>query len=172
MAILSCNKSGSYFGTVPTIVRYNKPHSGGLLYFSVIKISNRIFLSPNELEWQFVRSSGAGGQHVNKVSTAAVLIFDISASSLPDFYKHKLLTKADHRITKSGKLIIKVQASRSQDDNRQQALTQFIELVKSVNVIQKKRIATKPTKASQARRVDKKKQKGQTKALRQSKIKF
>ena len=131
-----------------------------------------MFVPPAEIEWQFVRASGAGGQHVNKVSTAAVLIFDINASSLPDFYKQKLLAKADHRITKSGKIMIKSQSSRSQDDNRQQALIQFIALIKSVNVIQKKRIATKPTRASQARRIDKKKQKGQTKALRQNKIKF
>ncbi len=138
----------------------------------MIQISNKVYLPPSELEWQFVRSSGAGGQHVNKVSTAAVLIFDISASTLPDTYKEKLLAKSDHRITKSGKIILKVQASRSQDDNRQQALAQFIELIKSVNIVQKRRIATKPSRSSRAKRVDKKKQKGQTKALRQGKINF
>jgi len=135
----------------------------------MIKISNSVSLQENEIEWQFIRSSGAGGQHINKVSTAAQIIFDINASSLPDFYKHALLKKADHRITKSGKIIIKCQQSRSQDFNRQAALAQFIELIASVAIIQKKRIATKPTKGSQRRRVDAKKQKGATKALRRSK---
>ncbi|WP_076416051.1 alternative ribosome rescue aminoacyl-tRNA hydrolase ArfB [Shewanella sp. UCD-KL12] len=135
----------------------------------MIKISNSVSLKDHELEWQFIRASGAGGQHVNKVSTAAQIIFDINASSLPDFYKQALLKRADHRITKSGKIIIKCQQSRSQDFNRQTALEQFIELVASVAIVQKKRVATKPTKGSQRRRVDAKKQKGATKALRRSK---
>jgi len=128
-----------------------------------------VSIQDSELEWQFIRSSGAGGQHLNKVSTAAQLIFDINQSSLPDFYRARLLAKADHRITKSGKIIIKCQQSRSQDFNRQTALEQFITLVASVAVVQKKRVATKPTKGSQRRRVDAKKQKGATKALRQNK---
>ncbi len=103
----------------------------------MIKISNRVQVSENEIEWQFIRSSGAGGQHLNKVSTAAQLIFDIKASSLPDFYKEKLLAKADHRISQSGKIIIKCQQSRSQDANRQTALQQFIELVASVGEVAK-----------------------------------
>ena len=136
---------------------------------ALIKISNSVSIQDSELEWQFVRSSGAGGQHLNKVSTAAQLIFDIKTSSLPEYYQQRLLAKADHRITKSGKIIIKCQQSRSQDFNRQTALEQFIALVASVNTVQKKRIATKPTKGSQRRRVDSKKQKGATKALRQNK---
>ncbi|MBR9728386.1 alternative ribosome rescue aminoacyl-tRNA hydrolase ArfB [Shewanella intestini] len=135
----------------------------------MINITNRVSIEDNEIEWQFIRSSGAGGQHINKVSTAAQIIFDINQSSLPDFYKQKLLAKADHRITKSGKVIIKCQQSRSQDFNRQVALEQFIELVKSVGVLQKARIATKATRASQRRRVDSKKQRGATKALRRNK---
>lgn len=138
----------------------------------MIKISNRITLQDNELEWQFIRSSGAGGQHLNKVSTAAQLIFDINASSLPDIYKERLIAKADHRITKSGKIIIKCQASRSQDTNRQTALEQFILLVASVGHTAKKRVATKPTKGSQRRRIDAKKQRGATKALRQDKSSY
>ncbi|GGZ36098.1 MULTISPECIES: alternative ribosome rescue aminoacyl-tRNA hydrolase ArfB [Shewanella] len=138
----------------------------------MIKISNRVQVSENEIEWQFVRSSGAGGQHLNKVSTAAQLIFDIKTSSLPDFYKEKLLTKTDHRITQSGKIIIKCQQSRSQDTNRQTALQQFIELVASVSEVAKKRIPTKATRASQRRRVDSKKQRGEVKSLRQNKIRF
>lgn len=135
----------------------------------MIKISYQVELADNEIEWQFVRSSGAGGQHINKVSTAAQLSFDIAQSSLPDFYKEKLLAKADHRITKSGKIMIKCQLSRSQDFNRQQALVQFIELVASVAHVQKKRVATKATKASQKRRIEGKKQRGATKAMRQNK---
>lgn len=135
----------------------------------MIKISNRIELQDHELEWQFIRSSGAGGQHLNKVSTAAQLIFDIRQSSLPELYQQRLLAKADHRITKSGKIIIKCQASRSQDANRQTALEQFISLVASVGHTAKKRIATKPTKGSQKRRIEAKKQRGATKALRQEK---
>ncbi|TVP13241.1 alternative ribosome rescue aminoacyl-tRNA hydrolase ArfB [Shewanella sp. KCT] len=133
----------------------------------MIKISQRVQIADNELEWQFIRSSGAGGQHLNKVSTAAQLIFDIRQSSLPEFYQQRLLAMADHRITKSGKIIIKCQASRSQDANRQTALEQFIALVASVGHTAKKRVATKPTKTSQRRRVDSKKQRGATKALRQ-----
>ncbi|MCL1145460.1 alternative ribosome rescue aminoacyl-tRNA hydrolase ArfB [Shewanella sp. 10N.261.52.F9] len=139
---------------------------------ATIKISNSVSIQDSELEWQFIRSSGAGGQHLNKVSTAAQLIFDIKNSSLPEYYQQRLLAKADHRITKSGKIIIKCQQSRSQDFNRQTALEQFIALVVSVNAVQKKRIATKPTKGSQRRRVDAKKQKGATKALRQNKSSF
>ena len=142
------------------------------LGFLAIVISNSVSLNDTELEWQFIRASGAGGQHVNKVSTAAQLIFDIRASSLPDFYKSRLLAKADHRITQSGKIIIKCQQSRSQEMNREQALAQFIALVQSVSQMAKKRIATKATYGSQQRRLDSKKQRGATKALRQQKPGF
>ena len=135
----------------------------------MIQITQRVILQDNEIEWQFVRSSGAGGQHINKVSTAAQLSFDIASFSLPEFYQQKLLEKADHRITKSGKVIIKCQQSRSQDFNRQTALEQFIELVRSVGIVQKARIPTKATKGSQKRRIETKKQRGATKAMRQNK---
>lgn len=136
----------------------------------MIKISNRVELPENEIEWQFIRSSGAGGQNVNKVSTAAQLIFDIKNSSLPEFYQQRLLQKADHRITASGKIIIKCQASRSQDANRQTALAQFIALVASVAEVAKKRIPTRATKSSQTKRLDTKKQRGATKSMRQLKL--
>lgn len=136
----------------------------------MIKISNRVQLPEQELEWQFIRASGAGGQHVNKVSTAAQLIFDIRASSLPEVYQQKLLQLSDHRISASGKIIIKCQQSRSQDDNRQQALAQFCELILSVTRVQKKRIATKATRSSQIKRVDSKKKRGAIKSMRQQKI--
>ncbi|QSX42725.1 aminoacyl-tRNA hydrolase [Shewanella cyperi] len=133
---------------------------------SMITISQRVVIQEQEIEWQFIRSSGAGGQNVNKVSTCAQLIFDIRVSSLPDFYKERLLAKSDHRISQSGKIIIKCQDSRSQEANRQTALAQFIELVRSVNVVQKKRIPTKASRSSQKKRVDSKKQRGATKAMR------
>ncbi|MCL2912317.1 aminoacyl-tRNA hydrolase [Shewanella corallii] len=135
----------------------------------MIKISNRVFLPENEIQWQFIRASGAGGQHINKVSTAAQLIFEIRGSSLPEMYQERLLAKSDHRITQSGRIIIKCQQSRSQEANREEALQQFIALVASVGVTQKKRIPTKATKASQRRRVDAKKQRGNVKAMRQQK---
>lgn len=135
----------------------------------MIIISDKLAVSDDEVEWQFIRASGAGGQHINKVSTAVQLIFDINASSLPERYKQSLLSKSDHRISKSGKIIIKSQQTRSQEMNRELAIQQFIALLQSATVVPKKRIATKATYGSQQRRLEHKKQRGATKALRQAK---
>jgi len=133
----------------------------------MLKISNRIIIPAHEIEQQFVRSQGPGGQHVNKTSTAVHLFFDIRAStSLPAYVKHKLLNTSDHRISASGKVIIKSQASRSQDANRQAALEQLTLVIQAAMVQEKRRIPTKPTKGSKTRRLDTKNQKGQTKKLR------
>lgn len=136
----------------------------------VIEISQRVHIPEQEIEWQFIRSSGSGGQNVNKVATAAQLIFDIERSSLPDFYKARLRQRSDHRITQSGKIIIKCQQTRSQADNRALALEQFVALVQSVNKVQKKRIPTKPGKAAKQRRLNHKKQLGEKKSLRKKPI--
>jgi len=133
----------------------------------MLKVSNSITITASEIEIQFVRSQGAGGQHVNKTSTAVHLFFDIRAShSLPQRLKDKLLALADHRISKSGKIIIKSQGSRSQDLNREVALDQLLQLLKLVNKVEKKRIATKPTFGSKMRRLDGKNQRGQQKKMR------
>ena len=136
----------------------------------MLQITATVAIDEAEIDWQAIRASGAGGQHVNKTSTAMQLIFDIRQSSLPDRYKTALLQKADHRITASGKIIIKCQQSRSQEMNRETALQQLITLIKSAGVVAKKRHATKPTYGSQQRRLDSKKQRGSTKSLRQNKL--
>ncbi len=133
----------------------------------MLKVSNSITITAAEIEIHFVRSQGAGGQHVNKTSTAVHLFFDINAStSLPQRLKDKLLSLSDHRISKSGKIIIKSQGSRSQDLNREVALEQLLELVKKANKVDKKRIATKPTFGSKMRRLDSKNQRSQQKKMR------
>jgi ribosome-associated protein len=135
----------------------------------MLQITATISIDGSELEWQAIRASGPGGQHVNKTSTAVQLIFDIAQSSLPEHYKTALLHKSDHRITPSGKIIIKSQHSRSQDMNKTAALLQLTELIRSAGIVPKQRRATKPTYASQQRRLTEKKQRSTTKNMRQQK---
>ena len=131
-----------------------------------LKISNTVTLDENEVEVSAIRASGSGGQKVNKVSAAIHLRFDIEASSLPEYYKEKLLSLKDKRITKEGIVVIKSQQHRSQEQNRDEALERLVELVKSVNVVQKRRVPTKPTKGSVGRRLDSKKKQSNQKKLR------
>lgn len=131
-----------------------------------LKISNTVSLDENEIEIAAIRASGSGGQKVNKVSAAIHLRFDIDASSLPEFYKEKLLVLKDKRITKDGIVVIKSQQHRSQEQNRDEALERLVELIKSVNVVQKRRVPTKPTKGSVGRRLDSKKKQSSKKRLR------
>ena len=133
---------------------------------SELKISNSITLDENEVEISAIRAQGSGGQKVNKVSAAIHLRFDIEASSLSEFYKDKLLELKDKRITKDGIIVIKAQQHRSQEQNRDEALERLVELIKSVNVVQKKRVPTKPTRGSVNKRLNSKKKLSFQKKLR------
>jgi ribosome-associated protein len=120
----------------------------------------------DEVELTAIRSQGPGGQNVNKVASAIQLRFDIRASSLPLELKERLLTLHDHRITQGGVVVIKSQEHRSQDMNRMAALLRLHDLLALASVVQKKRKATRPTRSSQVKRVERKVKRGQTKALR------
>ena len=114
-------------------------------------------IKESEVEVSAIRAQGAGGQHVNKVSSAIHLRFDVKASSLPEAVKWRLLSLADHRITRDGVVVIKAQEHRSQDMNRLEAFARLLELVQSVAKAPKVRQPTKPTYASKLRRLDNKK---------------
>ena len=132
----------------------------------MITISRSVAIADDEVSLSGIRAQGAGGQHVNKASTAIHLRFDIKASSLPESYKERLLTSSHHLISAEGVVIIKAQEYRSQEMNREAAIARLVTLIQELTAVQKSRRETRPTRASKERRLASKAQKSSVKALR------
>ncbi len=132
----------------------------------MLHISNNVVIPDAEIEISAIRAQGSGGQNVNKVSSAIHLRFDINASSLPDFYKQRLLQLNDQRLSKEGVIVIKSQQYRSQEKNREAALARLQEIIQGIAVTHKKRIPTRTPHSVSRKRLEHKSQRGKTKGLR------
>lgn len=132
----------------------------------MLRITESLSLPLSEIEWEAIRAQGAGGQKVNKTSSAVHLRFDVAASSLPDDCKERLLEVRDRRLSGDGVWVIKAQRHRSQEANREDALQRLATLIAAALEVPIARKATRPTRASQRRRLEGKLQRGRVKALR------
>ena len=135
----------------------------------MLEITPSLKIDERELQFEFVRASGPGGQNVNKVATAVQLRFDLRASSLPEDVKNRLISIAGKRITNEGIVVIEARKFRTQEQNREDAIQRFIELVRKASVKPKARRKTKPTQASKEERLKEKKRRAEIKRIRQSK---
>ncbi|MGA8261750.1 MAG: alternative ribosome rescue aminoacyl-tRNA hydrolase ArfB [Arenicellales bacterium] len=131
-----------------------------------LEVSQRVRIPLSEIQLTAIRAQGPGGQHVNKAATAIQLRFDIRHSSLPDFYKTRLLRRSDRRISQDGVVVIKAQSFRNQEKNREAALERLCELVQDAGRVRKKRIPTHPSRTAREKRLEGKTRRARAKALR------
>jgi ribosome-associated protein len=136
----------------------------------MIRISDSLVIDPKDLQENFIRASGPGGQNVNKVSTAVELRFNIHAGGLPDALKARVAEIAGRQLAQNGDLVILAQSHRSQERNREDALSKLVAILRKALIRPKKRLATKPTKASMRRRLDAKSKRAEVKSTRRSKL--